>query len=264
MPKDKFRILNGLRLEIDGEAFQIDTLILTLGYAIIVEIKNLAHKIIYDTTHDQLLQEMPSGLQKRYENPINQAERQRLCLNKWLHHHGFPPIPIETIIVNSHPRAILKTLSEKTNTKINIFNVENLPKQIQNIDVLYLKEVLSQDVLNALVKTLKKAHRPPTYDLLKEYNIKYDELIKGVPCPTCGYCPMERIYGGWYCSKCQCRSKTAHETAINVFLLLVKPTITNSECRDWLRLGSDDLARRFLINMGLKSNGKTKSRIYFK
>ncbi|MGV3489679.1 MAG: nuclease-related domain-containing protein, partial [Tuberibacillus sp.] len=242
LPKEKFRILNGLRLEVDGEAFQMDTLILTLSYAIIVEIKNLAYKIIYDTIHDQFLQELPGGSQKRYDNPLNQAERQRLCLNKWLYQHGFPPIPIHTLVVNSNPRTILKTSPEKPNNKLNIFNVENLPKQILKIDAGYYKEALDHDILKSLIKALKKAHTPPTYDLLKEYKISYDELIKGVPCPQCGYCPMERQYGCWSCARCQCRSKTAHEPAINNYLVLVKPTITNSECREWLGIESEDLA----------------------
>ena len=264
LPNKPFHILNGLRLESDGDHFQIDNLILTKKFALINEIKNFSRKIIYDTVNDQFTHIKYNGTKDRSKNPIEQAARQRRCFYKWLIEHGFIPLSTLAFVVSSNPHTIINTIPENPKQKPNIINAEMVVDRVLNIDAGYKQEVMSEEELKKLIKTLKKAHCPPTYDLLKEYGIPYSDFQMGVECPDCGERSMVREYGCWRCLLCGCRSKTAHKLIILKYLKLVKPYITNQECRALLKVDSEDLIKRILFDMGLEVRGKNKSRTYHK
>jgi hypothetical protein len=264
LPNKKFHILNGLRLIIDEEVFQMDTLILSPKFFLIIEIKNYSRKIIYDTIHDQFIHERLDGTQERAQNPISQAERQSICLSKLLFKHGFTSSPIEIFVANSNPSTILETVPANPLPMPPIYNSDNLVRQIGQLDSKYSKDIWSETNIKSLIKLLKKLHTPPTYNLLNEYRIGYDELPKGIPCPECHFCPMVRRYGCWICPSCGFQSRDAHVPKINNFLDLVQPHITNQECCVLCKVDSEDTSKRLLGKMELNSIGNTRTRRYFK
>lgn len=264
LPNKPFHILNGLRLECDGDHFQIDNLILTTRFALIDEIKNYSRKIIYDMVNDQFTHIKFDGTKDRSKNPIEQAARQRRCFYKWLIQNGFAQLPIFAFVVSSNPHTIIETIPENPRHMPNLFNAEMIVDRVLKIDASCKKEIMKEEELKKLIKALKKAHCPLTYDLLKEYDIPYSDLQMGVECPECGERPMKRKYGGWLCLLCGCRSKTAHKATILKRLKLVKPYITNQECRELLKVDSEDLIRRILLDLDLEVRGKNKSRTYHK
>lgn len=260
----KYYILRGLRLILDGNVFQIDTLIMTTRFFLITEIKNYSGKIIYDTFLNQFIHIGTDGTSERMKNPLEQAKRQGLFLGKLLFKKGFANGPIETFFVNSNPSTILETIPVNPHPRPNMFNADTLVGQIHKLDSRYKKEIWSEADIKAIVKLLKKLHTPATYDLLNEYGIDYRDLIKGVPCPDCGFVPMKRGYGGWDCSRCGCHSKNAHENRILNYLALVKPYITNQECRELCGVDSPAAMNRMLKSMDLEEVGDNKSRRYYK
>jgi hypothetical protein len=96
---------------------------------------------------------------------------------------------------------------------------------------------------------------------LDHYNISYKEVITGVQCPGCFIFPMQRTHGNWLCPHCGCKDKKAHLPAIQDYLLLISPTITNKQARVFLHLASEDATFRLLSAM--PSSGTKKGRKYF-
>jgi uncharacterized Zn finger protein (UPF0148 family) len=107
-------------------------------------------------------------------------------------------------------------------------------------------------------------HTPSEVDLLKKYKISADELLRGVQCPECKFLPMERQYGNWYCPSCFAVCKNAHDKAIEDYLMLVKPKITNRECREFLGVESKDLSTSLLQKAGLVRKGSFRDSVYMK
>ncbi|OHX51113.1 hypothetical protein BBV17_00100 [Cytobacillus oceanisediminis] len=59
----------------------------------------------------------------------------------------------------------------------------------------------------------------------------------------------------------RCKNKKAHLPAIQDYLLLIRPAISNKQARAFLHLASEDTAFRLLSVM--PSSGTKKGRIYF-
>jgi ssDNA-binding Zn-finger/Zn-ribbon topoisomerase 1 len=132
-----------------------------------------------------------------------------------------------------------------------------------NLRSVHHKEILSRKTLKKLCKLLLKNHTPLTIDILSIYQIPYKDIITGVQCPECHFIPLKKSRNGWPCPSCKMISKDAHIQAVEDYFLLISPTITNKQCKDFLNLNSHDTAYRILTSMNLPHNGKTKGRVYF-
>lgn len=87
-------------------------------------------------------------------------------------------------------------------------------------------------------------------------------IWNGVICPQCNYLPMERKYGHWCCHNCSYKSKNTHVSAFKDYALLIGPTITNREAREFLQISSDALATRLLQSMNFSFKGSNRFRVY--
>jgi hypothetical protein len=72
---------------------------------------------------------------------------------------------------------------------------------------------------------------------------------------------MERLFGKWVCLKCNAISKDAHIEAIFDYLFLFS-TITNQECRQFLKLSSRITASNLLNSLPLIIAGTKKGTFY--
>ena len=107
-----------------------------------------------------------------------------------------------------------------------------------------------------------KQHAPKNVNVLKKYGISPDELRMSVCCPQCGYIPMERIYGKWLCLICLFSSKDAHVQALFQYKILIKNTISNRECRDFLKIDDPDVIKDILKQLHLRKIGINRHRVY--
>jgi Nuclease-related domain len=73
LPEKDFMIFHGLRLSNGKYFFQIDTLILTTYFALILEAENYSGTLYFDPILNQLIQTTPNGETRGYANPIEQA-----------------------------------------------------------------------------------------------------------------------------------------------------------------------------------------------
>lgn len=182
----------------------------------------------------------------------------------WLKAHRFPDIPIESLIIISNPSAIIETTGQTNDVKQKITHSINLPFQMDLFKKKHTRNVFSEKDLSMLTRLLMEKDTPLDYDVLKFYQIKKNELRKGVHCPECRSLPMLRLHGKWKCTRCGLISKDAHIETLKDDSLLIGREMTNQKLRHFLMLNdSRTIATNLLKSMNLPYSGEKKGRKYF-
>ncbi|KGP74726.1 NERD domain-containing protein [Pontibacillus yanchengensis] len=259
---DSSLVFRGTRIPTSTSAFQIDNLILTSSAAIIVEVKHLSGNIFFDQTFDQFIRKDENGKEERFSNPIAQVDRQKIKLRNWLRPHLTQPLPIDHIIVFTHPHAILDTNMHDDPRLRNIVYADHMLDKVKELTAKYKKEVLSRSQLFALRDQLLKSDRPLDVDVLGRFGVRKEDVMKGVQCPGCGRLGMKRVQMRWQCPFCGNRDLSAHERAVYDYFLLMGKEITNQQCRLFLQIDSSDSVYKFLNGMKLRQTGVNRGRKY--
>lgn len=79
--------------------------------------------------------------QKGYEDPILQAQFQVRHLKEFLKKNHFPEVPIEYLVMMSHPNAILKT-AQNSEARFRVCRGKQVVYRIEEISKRYQKEIL--------------------------------------------------------------------------------------------------------------------------
>lgn len=259
LPKHKYEILKGLHLQNGPYKFQIDKLLLSPNFILDIEVKNLKGTLFFDKFSKQLLQRY-DDIEKGYPNPIQQAERQILNLKEWLTQRKFPSIPLCYLVAIGFPQTIIK--SDDNSIFQKVLHAEHLVTKIENLEITHKIPLLDDKTLRKIKRTLLKENSPPEINILEKWDISPSEVLTGVFCPFCQYLPMLRMHSRWYCPNCKSESKDAHFQAIHDYFLIMKSTISNKECRDFLHLPTRTTAAYLLKNMNLTQTGTTKGIVY--
>ncbi|WP_246141107.1 hypothetical protein [Bacillus marasmi] len=143
-----------------------------------------------------------------------------------------------------------------------LFYADVIEDEIIQLERMYQQVQLTPKQLQKLKHTLLKKHTPAPPSILKKHGISIVELLLGVRCPNCGQYHLIRIARKWYCDKCLTYSKVAHQEGIRDYLLIISETITNKECREFLKIECPNLAKRILTRMNLPTTGANKNRLY--
>jgi ribosomal protein L37AE/L43A len=121
---------------------------------------------------------------------------------------------------------------------------------------------INEKELAKIVHMLIKKHCEEEINILDRYKIKPEEILTGVHCPNCTELSMIRNRGGWVCTSCQTRSKTAHYTALEDRLLLLGPHITHQQFKEFLGLESDSITSNIISSLGLNHCESKYKRTY--
>jgi hypothetical protein len=256
----KYMIFNDLKLPLAPDYFQIDSLLVTPHYSLPIEIKNIAGTLTIDPEFNQLSKHY-QGIETGYPDPITQAKRQMLFLQKWFYNNKLPCPPIEFLVVFSNPSTILRMADghRLTSPYDKMIHAQNLVSEISKLNAKYNGEENEIIDLKKTKRLLLKQHQEHHSLFLTTYQLQETDLIKGVLCEQCTRV-MTRMTGTWYCTHCRHSSKTAHLQAIDDYFLLIKPTITNRELRDFLLLPSRRTAATILQSLNM--NGLKKGVFY--
>lgn len=259
LPEKNFFIFRDLRLA-DGQwHFQMDTLILTLRYILLIETKNYSGTLFFDKDSEQIIQTKDEK-DKSYDNPLIQVRMQAWHLKRWLQHHKFNVPPIFHFVVISNPSTIIKTNDRSLNKLVVKGDV--LLNRVLQIDEINSNAVIPEKEARKLSKLLIKKHTPHHPDILKTYSLTQADLQSGVQCPSCFSFGMQREKWIWSCPVCAHKSKTAHYKTIKDFFLLINPTLSNATFRDFSKGSSMRAATNILSSMDLPYTGSKKGRIY--
>ncbi|WP_209124995.1 nuclease-related domain-containing protein [Alkalihalobacillus sp. BA299] len=257
LDKQKYIILHDIRIsDNEGRYFQIDTLLLSTNFILIIEVKNISGTLFFDENFHQLIR-LINDKEEAFPDPLLQVRRQKQQLQGWWNKQKYPELPIESMIVISNPSTIIKAAPY-----MKVVHAASLPYKITNLNRVHKQELLNVKVLKKITNTLLKQHVPLEHDFLKQYGILKTELLKGVHCQECNEITMTRKRGYWYCSKCQHRSSYAHKLALNDYALLIETKITNQKFRDFIGISSSTIATKLLSELNLKHSGETKGRKY--
>ncbi|MCM3124116.1 MULTISPECIES: NERD domain-containing protein [unclassified Mesobacillus] len=258
--EDAFHIFQGLRLKTGETHFQMDSLLLSPSFAIIIESKNMAGTLTFNSQFNQMDRSF-NDKTDTFDDPLLQAKRHRILLLKWLNLHHYPMIPIEYLVFSSNPSTALRNPTNDPEVYLRVCPPGRLIFKIEEFLSKYKKDVLTLKEHKKLSKLLLKSDQPPESHLPK-FQINPAEYLTGVQCPSCTLYAMERYSGTWNCPHCGATAKDAHLQALEDYFLLINPTINNKQFRSFVHLPSQKLASKLLANSNLIATGATKSRSY--
>ncbi len=263
LPPQKYRILHDLNLPDNNYNCQIDTLLATPEFFQIVDVKNMAGKLVFDTDNQQFIQ-INNDTEKGYADPIAQAKRHKEYIRKFLTTNGFPAVPIDYIVVISNPyTTYVITGPHARQVKPRICKADAFLTKMQVIEKIYPTPILNDKNLQKICRRLVKINTPPTNVLLSKYGISHGELLSGVHCPNCQQLAMIRKRQKWYCPHCNHFSVDAHLDALLDYFLLYEMEITNKQFRRFTHIQSIHTAKRLLMSEKLAFSGTKKARVYF-
>lgn len=242
-------ILHDVCLIVMGKPFQIDTLLVASHAIFPIESKNYHGTITFDTVLRQMIRD-DGRRETGFNYPVTQADLQKFKLQMWLQEHNFPNIPIHPLIAISDPATIIKVKGDEQELAKAVAHGAHIPGMILAKNKEYAEKHAKIDdrkIGNAILRECREFDM----DVLKIHNIKAADLTPGVACPACGRLGMKRNHGTWECGRCFIQLKTAHLKTIEDYLLVVKPGLTNTDCRQFLKIKSRSTATRILRSSGL-------------
>ena len=259
-PKSYF-IFHDLRLQDQSRFFQLDTLLISKKFALIIEVKNMAGSLYFDPHFNQLIRTI-EGKETAFPDPIMQVSRQESQLTNWFLKNSFPSLPILSLIVISNPQTIIRTAPENHKLHYKVIHRDALPAKINQMEHSITEPSFSEKHLKKAVRVMNKHHIDADFSTLERYNLTEKDLIQGVICENCKGNQLFRRHGTWLCNQCQQSSKTAHIHALRDYFYLIGSTITNRQLRDCLSISSSSSATRILQSLNLTSSGVNKGRVY--
>lgn len=264
--QSRYYIICDLRLPNGDDTFyQIDTLILTTQFILIIEAKNISGTLYFDLATHQFYRINDDGTREVFSDPVSQARLHIQQLRDWFKRNKFPKLPFEFLVtsVNSHSLFHISPTNHPNANKI--CNIAALTWQIDELGERYKKDIITDKELRKICKALTKAHTPLTNsDILQQYGIDKSELLTGVHCPECEYLPLIYRVGKWYCPRCKKWFKDALRGALDDYNLLISPTITNAEFRRFFHISSPIVANKKLKSLNLQASGTNKGTFYQK
>ncbi|MFJ7974783.1 nuclease-related domain-containing protein [Peribacillus sp. NPDC096379] len=257
-----YLIFHDLRLPILHHFFQLDYLILTANFALILEVKNYSGTVYFDPQFDQLIRTTQQDVEETFPDPVSQVEQHRSNLLKYLHDQKLGPIPIETLVIFSNPYTQLKTTQGNHKITKKVIHKEKFLQSFQVFEKKYSKEVLTHKSMKKVSKIIMRSHTPLDQDLLMKYQVQKEILMSGVHCPICFTLPMEKLMGKWRCNNCTYQSNDAYIESIQDYALLVDTKVTNKEFRNFLEIPSASISAKLLNSMNLPKEGKSRAVTY--
>ncbi|MEH7461878.1 nuclease-related domain-containing protein [Bacillus thuringiensis] len=260
LPDKKYSILHDVRLFDQDHYFQMDTPILSSQFILLLEIKNITGTLLFDAKFSQLIR-ISEQKSEGFPDPILQMKRQERQLQKWLHLYGFSTLSVESFVVISTPRTIIKTSSHEQDFSQKVIHSANLPNKIEDLERMHV-EILSVQEIQDLTFQIMMNHSPLHRNILEKYQVTKHDLLKGVQCPGCSYIPTVKVKNGWYCLNSNGISKFAHQDALQDYALLLGTTVTNKELKEFLHIISSSVIKRLIRAMNLPYTGEKKGRKY--
>jgi hypothetical protein len=262
LPKNGLHYLPSIRILHDEYYFQMDLLIITAHFLLILEIKNHAGHLYFDDKVKQMIRTL-DGKRECYEDPVEQVKRQKYHLTKIMEQYKFPSIPIETLVVIANSSTIVEFSPTYKEALKTVIKSTQLQQKFAEFQQNHQNLILDKKNMKRLIKRLFTLHDDNNPDVCELFQIDKRELIQGVLCRQCDNPSiMQYKRGNWRCANCQHKSKTAHVEALQDYALLLSPTITNQECRNYLNLPSRNITMHILRTLQLPHSGSTKTRSY--
>ncbi|SFA87401.1 Nuclease-related domain-containing protein [Bacillus sp. cl95] len=260
--EEKYMIFHDLRLRNGSDYFQLDFLLLTSSFAIILETKNYAGSLLFDPRTNQFSRKLDNQ-EITFRDPLTQAFSQVTQFQKWVKSKKLPPLTIESLVVISNHRTIYKVTPGNEEVYKKICHSFAIESRLDEIFQKYPKEVLSLQDMKKLTKKLLSCHEPFSPDVLERFKIDREEITTGIFCPKCDIAPMHYQRGKWYFGKCRKMSTERYLEALEDYFLIFGPTITNAEYRRFFHFPTGNISSKHIVALNLPYEGNKKGRRYY-
>ncbi|MFT8390465.1 MAG: NERD domain-containing protein [Sporolactobacillus sp.] len=264
LPRKDYYVFHDLRLSNRFFCFQIDYLILTLSFFLILEVKNIAGICALDFNSHTLKRKLEDHFDS-YDDPTIQAAKLRLQFQDWLclHCPQYASFPIEDRVVFPSPATFIHLENGLAEQQDKIIRGPQLRLRMNSLTDRYSANVhTSLKSIHTLSDKLLTAHQPKRVNLFDTYSISPESIIKGVQCPNCAHLPMTRLRQNWLCPKCGHAAPKAYQSALTDYQLIFGNKITSRQCKDFLQLDSLSTARYLLKSINPKPLGARKNRTF--
>lgn len=263
LPNDKYHIIHDLHLEHNGFHIQIDNILLSQNLILPIEAKNIQGSLYFDDQFNQLIRPNEDGIEEVFEDPRVQARWHRSLLGDWLNKNGFHMLPHDYLIFFASNKTNLKSYRNGTiRDAQKICKARDIFNRIYSLEKQFNQTKINYNSLVELGNLLLAQHCPKEIDILKEFEIDKTDVRPGVLCPICLHIPMRYERGKWRCPICQTLSDETFPEALDDYFYLYKPTITNTEFRQFFLFPTVHAAQKKLQSLHLPSTGTTKNRVY--
>lgn len=232
---------------------QIDILIITPSGIIILEIKNIRGTLHFKNNPRQLIRTTETGEVHTFTHPEIQLQQYMQAMLHFLDtYHITMPVygaivfPFNNVDVHGEGSGLPIVMGKELPLYIYKFITQKL-------------DIAMDDILHIILSQLQQKNPFP---LCRYYHIEPSVLQRGVYCENCGQFGMQKLKAIWFCQKCEHRCKEAHVSALKDFYMLVGDTMTNRECRDFLKIDSPYVTKRLMQRLLLTRSGNGKSTKY--
>ncbi|MFS0876409.1 nuclease-related domain-containing protein [Solibacillus isronensis] len=234
-----------------GFSHQIDALIITTRFLLVVEVKQISGTLFYKPAFHEFARQTEDGLLENFSNPFDQAYRHKLFLSHLLSKWGIQ-LPVLYIVVNANIRT-------KLDSSLNgspIIHLSGLPNFLEKLSAKYVETTVDLDQLES--KLLAISSRLPV-----RRKIERDRIRDGVLCEKCEFQHVMYYHHGlWICPHCGEKSKEAIFLALHQYRVLIGDRITNRELRAFVGIDCKAVASKLLKRLNFEQFGKGRGVYY--
>lgn len=235
---------------------QIDYLLVTRKYILIIEVKNIAGHIEFISIPPQIIRTMSDKPPQAFDCPFTQLDRnldgfQKLLLTIQL--------PVYSCLVWANTFTTFKLPFEPSHS---FLSLKRIPLFIQQLEIS--PPSLSVAQFQALKKALiSKTTRFQEQSFCKRYQVDEKDLLVGLYCPQC-HSLLKKFVRTWICKGCNTKAQNLIEANILSQFYIRGPELTIAQIHKELPLLGTKKIREVLISSGYTPSGKTNARIYKK
>lgn len=256
LPKSSI-VLTNVHLALSpGHSFQIDTLVLTKQFILLLEIKNMTGNLYFETDPHQLRSIKTNGEEVITECPITQLEVAKENLRIWLANQGIN-MDIDGQIILANRNSTVKVAPKNAPIlylkRLSLYLREKLqgPTKYNLAELKKMSEVIESNRLD---------YNP--YPLCDYYNISPHLLKRGQLCSQCNSSMVYQNHKLQFCQNCQLSVLNNYREAIQDWFILINSTMSNRQCRSFLQLKNKDDAYYALKSINLNQKGKSVATKY--
>lgn len=254
----KYLIHHDLRLKVRF-AFQLDTLILTPYYALILEVKYMPGRLKLDG-HGQLYR-LKQQQRDLFANPIDQTWRQQVQLQQLLSLTDSPLLPVYSYVVFTSPYTELDLTDAPKQAAERMIRVESLSKKVEALNQTNTHRFATNSQLECLSNVLIEMNSPHIKSPLPAYQIDPAEIHTGIYCPSCSTFSVSQEYYRkiWQCQKCSAKGVDLFIDALRDYALLHSPSIQLTAAKEFIHISSTNKMYSLLRKCVGKPEGRTYS-----
>lgn len=235
---------------------QIDYLLVTRKYLLIIEVKNIAGHIQFNSNPPQMIRTLEGRPSQAMDCPFVQLDRN---LDGFIASLPDSKLPIYTSLVWANSSTTFDLPFEAPHL---FLTLKKVPLMIQELEKL--PDLLSNKQFNALKKRIvQKAQSFQEQSFCDRYQINPLDLRKGLYCVEC-YQLLTKSIRTWICTNCKLNATQFVDVNVLSLFSIQNPQLTITDIRNHLPELQSRQVRKVLDSYGYISKGNTKSKRYFK